>query len=261
MIGVFGDSYADENPLELIDPHRDRLPWTQWLSKLTHTPTECYGKAASSTWYSYKLFLQHYTKYSTVVFCYSDLSRWPNINDSDGNPSFGLNHVRSTEQLPYADPDRIQDAQLLTQVYPLFEDQQLDAFLFQAIFNSINELCDSAGIKCVNILTFEELWDTPLTIDISTTTNTVLTNLLQVSGTEYLNSGYDDPHTQPRYPQIAKLMSEGPDKRFCHLNLYNNRVLAELIIDCLKHNTPYVNTARYPAFSYDWEHIKYLLDV
>lgn len=253
MIGVFGDSFADINPIQYIDRGLDRMPWALWLEKISGIGVAPHGVSATSIWYSYKKFLDNYKKYDTIVFCYSDLHRWPNINDPEGMHR-GLHHIRYRDQLNIVPPEDKQTAAILINAYELLHDWDLDKFLFQSIFNSVNSLCDEANIKLVNILNFEEINDQPLSIDISSTKNAVLTNLVQVSGNEYSNVSPNSIHMQ-----IAKLIKEKPDKRFCHLNTFNNKVLAEIVYSCITDSVGYINLGKDDRFSYDMEHLRYLL--
>lgn len=254
MIGVFGDSYADLNPRQYIDESLDRLPWPMWLEKFTDEKVECHGVSATSIWYSYKKFISSYRKYDTVIFCYSDLHRWYNIND--GEICSGLYHIRYKDQLKLVSPEFLNDAKVLVDSYELLHDWELDKFLFQSIFNSVNALCDKSRIKVINILNFEEINRTPLSINITTTTNTVLTNLVQVSGNEYLHQD-----GSAKYKDITKLINSGADKRFCHLNPHNNKILAGIITECLENDVGYINLGNHNKFSYTYEDIKYLLEL
>lgn len=254
MIGVFGDSYADCGLPELITAHR--MPWPVWLEKLCNQQVISYGQSGSSAWYSYKKFLTQYKRCETVVFCYSDFVRWPNVNDAQGKSSTGLNNVVCEDQLPFVDPQRLESAQLLVQAYPLLEDLKLQLFLFQTIFNSVNSLCDAAGVQCVNVLSFEQCWNTPLNIDISTTKNPVITGLAELSTREYM-----DENNNVLYADIDELMSTQPDKRFCHLNTHNNLALAQLIQSVIGEQNTVINCVHSDKFSYAYEHLEYLLEL
>lgn len=255
MIGVFGDSYADVNPIQYIDESMDRMPWPLWLEKLSGKNVVSHGLSATSTWYSYKKFLSCYKNYDIIVFCFSDLHRWYNIN-TDNDIHQGLYHIRYREQLNHVHPDFLSDAKTLIDAYRLIHDWDLDKFVFQSIFNSVNKLCDESGIKIINILNFEESNGTPLSIDITTTSNTVLTNLVQVSGREFV-----DLSNMPKDKEIYTLITENADKRFCHLSPYNNRVLAEIICECIDNPRSYINLGNDTRFSDDIENLRYLLDL
>lgn len=62
-IAVFGDSYADETMNESIAGYPS---WVRLLRKTYNL--ECFGKAASSLYYSYKLFLSKNSNFDKVVF-------------------------------------------------------------------------------------------------------------------------------------------------------------------------------------------------
>lgn len=255
MIGVFGDSYADINPVQYIDEALERMPWPLWLQKISGMTVKSHGLSATSTWYSYKKFLDNYKKYDIVVFCYSDLHRWQNVNEPEGI-SCGLYHIRYPDQIKIVDKEYKSIATTLVEAYKLLHDWDLDKFIFQSIFDSVNKLCDEAGTKIINILNFEEINRTPLTIDITTTSNTVLTNLVQVSGREYIDSS-----NVLKDKEIYTLITENADKRFCHLSPYNNRVLAEIICECINKPQSYINLGNDTGFSDDVENLRYLLDL
>lgn len=255
MIGVFGDSYADINPIQYIDEGLGRMPWPLWLEKISGNKVVSHAISASSVWYSYKLFLSNYKKYDTVIFCFSDLHRWHNINSSNGD-HLGIYHIRTPDQLKHVPDQHKKIASTLVEAYKILHDWDLDKFIVQSIFESVNKLCDDAGIKLVNILNFEEINGLPLNFDISVVSNTVLTNLVQVSGNEYMNF----PNI-PKDKEIYKFITENADKRFCHLSPYNNKVLAEVIHECLTNMPAYINLGRVKRFSGDVENLRYLLDL
>lgn len=255
MIGVFGDSYADINPVQYIDEALERMPWPLWLQKISGMTVKSHALSATSTWYSYKKFLDNYKKYDIVVFCYSDLHRWQNVNEPEGI-SCGLYHIRYPNQIKYVDKEYKSIANTLVEAYKLLHDWDLDKFIFQSIFDSVNRLCDEAGIKLVNIFNFEEINDTPLNIDITTVSNTVLTNLVQVSGNEYMTF----PNI-PKDSEIYKFITETNDKRFCHLSPQNNRILANIVYDCLQSSSTYINLGKDERFSDNVENLRYLLDL
>jgi hypothetical protein len=253
MIGIFGDSYADLNPAQYINEPLGRMPWPMWVKQFSGKKIECHVVSATSIWYSYKKFLANYKNYDTIVFCYSDLHRWPNINDPEGLHT-GLHHIRHREQLKIVPPEYKQKAGILVNAYELLHDWDLDKFIFQSVFDSVNNLCDEFGIKVINVLNFEEINDTALAIDITKTRNTVLTNLVQISINEHCN----DKTTLIR-KQIFNLITENQDKRFCHLSPFNNKILAEIVYNCINNDVRYINLGKDDRFSYDIEHLRYLL--
>lgn len=59
MIGIYGDSFADMNPKELIDEALDRMPWPKHLENMLGKKVTTHALAATSPWWSYKKFLKH----------------------------------------------------------------------------------------------------------------------------------------------------------------------------------------------------------
>lgn len=253
MIGIFGDSFANISMLNLVDESIGRRPWPMTLAKLLNDELSVHSKVATSTWYSYKKFLENYKKLDTVVFCYSGNHRWHNINAGDGGPP--IHHIIAPEQLVHASPDFKDVAKKLVDIHPYIFDPVLDVFIIQNVFNSINDICRENGIRIVNVLTFEESYDIPLKIDLSKNAGTVLTNLSEVASSEYLTKDQ-----KPRDKEIAHQILNFHDKRFCHLSPQNNTALANIIKDCLDNNIEYINLINDDRFSFDIENNRYVLD-
>ncbi len=252
-LGIFGDSFADINPKDRIDIPAGRMPWPIALKMLLGKKTLYAGNAATSSWFSYKNFLNAYKTIDTAVFCYSNNHRWHNINPDSGIAP--IYNIISPDQLSFVHPDFKSIAKKLVDVHPYLFDPQLDLFISQHIFNSVNDICREQNIKLVNILSFEEVQGEPLTIDISNNAGTVLTNLSDISGNE-------DKHFIANSKEL-ELYKEDLfvfDKRFCHLNPHNNTVLSHIIRDCLENDVVYKNLVHDDRFSYDIEHLRYIID-
>jgi hypothetical protein len=84
----------------------------------------------------------------------------------------------------------------------------------------------------------------------------VLTNLVEVSGNEYLRN-----RNSQEGRDIYTFLTENSDKRFCHLNPFNNKVLAEIVYDSFEPRGTYINLGRDSRFSYDSNELRYLLDI
>ena len=63
MIGVYGDSFADINPRDLINPELHRVPWPLVLADILGKEMKPHAQAATSIWWSYKKFLKTYKNY------------------------------------------------------------------------------------------------------------------------------------------------------------------------------------------------------
>lgn len=252
-LGIFGDSFADINPSDRIDISAGRVPWPIALNMLLNKKAIYTGNAATSSWFAYKNFLNVHKTIDTAVFCYSFNHRWYNINTDSGVAP--IYNIISPDQLPLVHPDFKNLAKKLVDVHPDLHDPQLDVFIAQHIFNSVNDICREQNIKLVNILTFEEVQGASLTLDISNNAGTVLTNLSDISGNE-------DKHFIATSKEIELYRQDLflCDRRFCHINPHNNNVLAHIIRDCLENDVRYKNLVHDDRFSYDIEHLRYIID-
>lgn len=260
MIGIYGDSFTDLNPKEFIDREQGRMPWLMHLSDILGDQMETHGFAATSIWWSYQRFLKSYTRYSTIVFGYSNYNRWHSINYRQygtGDPDFvgPLSHVFHADQLNLVQDKFKPLALQLVRVHPYLYDDDFNLFVYQTIFDSVNSLCGEAGIKLVNLMPFENTGQHPeLQISIDRRAGACLTNLLSVSGLEYYNKD------QAVFAQVNQ-MNRAADRRFCHINPYNNRALAEIIAESLDRKQSHINLVKSRKWSYDPVHLKYLIDL
>lgn len=70
-VGIFGDSFADEN----VFKDKPGLSWVEYLRNYYARDVKSYGKAGTSLYYSYELFLDNYKYYDKVIFVCTDLGR------------------------------------------------------------------------------------------------------------------------------------------------------------------------------------------
>ena len=259
MLGIYGDSFGDTNPRELINSELHRVPWPLILADMLGKEFQSHAQAATSIWWSYKNFLITYKKYDTIVFCYSNHDRWPNINyipyDED-NKQFGLANILRKDQLNMVRPEDMNLAEKLVDIHPYIYSEQLNIFLYQSLFNDINRICREEGIRIVNLLSFEEFSNRKMVVSIDSATGPCLTNLLNISLTEFKSSSVlGEKHRDSR---LVALETK-PDRRFCHINSYNNKILATIIKESLDNNTPHLNLIKDSRFSFDITHLEYLL--
>lgn len=245
-IGVFGDSFADINPIERITS--TNMSWMMWLEKLSNYTVSSFGKSGTSIWFSYKEFLKQKDEFDLIIFCYSDPDRWFNINNYN-DCCFIYDEWKLKDNL-YKNPDLLTS---LVKIHPHLYDQQLNNFVYQHIFNEVNLTCKLENKNIINILIFEENFDQKLSLDISKNSGTVYTNLNNVAWQEM---------------EVAKKSDEGKklllhneilpnaDFRFCHMNLYNNKKLASIILENMKNPKTYYNLYKEYEWSYDLEHLK-----
>lgn len=261
MIGVYGDSFGDINPKHLIDPSSDRLPWPMFLSNMLNDKIESHAQSGTSMWWSYTQFLKTYKKYDTIVFCYSNINRWHNINYlttfgeviSDRQPR--ISHIFAEDQMTMVPDEVTHIAKVLIGAHPYLHDEELNVFVCQSIFNNVNKLCKESGIKLVNLMSFEQFRENTVGLVTSQAEGSCLTNLLGVSNSEFVMR---IRHFEFLRDYRLKELEKKPDLRFCHLSPYNNKILATIIKESLEQKIE-INLLEDPRFSYDINHLKYLL--
>jgi hypothetical protein len=263
MIGVYGDSFTDPNPDDLIDSKQDRLPWALHLSQLLDQQVDCHGRSATSLWWSYQKFLATYKNYSTIVFGYTNHNRWNTINYrhyGNGEADFigPLAHIFHADQMNHVVDKFKPLAQLLTQVHPHLYDDTFNLYVYQSIFDSVNTLCLEHNIKLINFMPFEMINSMPLQISIDKASGPCLTNIINISNSEHFSYTADNKEL-PRFSQVHELRS-GPDRRHCHLNPHNNKILAVIIKESLDFGVVCTRLPNDPRWSYDPDHLQYLID-
>lgn len=257
-IGIYGDSFTDINPQDLIDHDIDRLPWPIHLSNRLDQPITYYGLSATSLWWSYKKFLDSFKQYNVIVFSYTNYNRWNTINYrhlSGPNYQGFLAHIFHKDQLNHVLPENRELAKKLIDIHPYLYDDEFNRFVYQTIFDNVNGLCKERNIKLVNLLPFEEVSNNPLVISFANAHGPCITNLQYISNLEYFHS---ETH-ELRSPQLSELMLR-PDRRHCHVNPHNSRVLATIIKEAMDNNIEYINLIKDPRFSFDIKHLQYLID-
>lgn len=223
MLGIFGDSYADVNNSFQKPSINGYAPWPKTLASLLNTSANYYAKSSTSIWWSYKKFLETYKNYDTIVFTYSQHNRWWYINDVRYE---NLHHVTTEEHLNIykSNHDLYKIASMLVECKKITYSDEFDIFVYQSIFDSINDLCKQNNIKLVNFLPFEgSEFNEKLFVDISKRSGACITNAIDVSINEI----------SKKYARhFTRIVNTG-DPRYCHLNPNNNNVIAKLITEVL----------------------------
>ena len=240
MIGIFGDSFADLNPSTTHSREKEVLPWGLWLGEFLQSKVECNARSGTSLWYSYTKFLDSYTKYDTIVFCYTNYMRWNGLSDKYQS----LSNVRHEQDVPYLSENLQEKAKFLVQAFDFMYNDELNKFIYQQIFNEVNIRCKDANINLINLFPFEntKFYDNlnyaPL-INFEGTVGPCLTGLLEISVNESETS-----------KKLHERLNTKNDVRHCHINSYNNRMLANIIVDNLN-TTNYIQLAHLNCFKYD----------
>lgn len=245
MIGIFGDSYADINPEKMTDEANGILPWPKHLENLTGEKVVTHAKTATSTYWAYKQFLKYYTACDNIIFVYSEHNRWATLKDKYER----LAYLTDSDRLDLLDPAFRDAGEALMKVKPMIFDEEFNIFIQQSIFDRVNRICKRAAKPIINIMPFElNFKDTELTIDVSEAAGPCLTNLLEVSLTEAARSEFLDNHIRTV-----------PDLRHNHLNSYNTKVLAEIVMDTFFSSEKVIRLAKDPRFQYDEKYIQHIM--
>jgi len=245
MIGLFGDSYADISPTKMTDEANGILPWPAHLANLTGEKVITHGKTATSTYWSYKMFIKYHNAYDKIVFVYSEYNRWHTLKDQYER----LAYLVDNDRLELLDPQFREAGEALMKVKPFIFDEEFNRFIYQSIFDKVNRICRQKAKPIINILPFElNFKDTELPIDISEAAGPCLTSLLEVSLTEAARSPFLDNHIRTM-----------PDHRHNHLNSYNTKVMANIVMDSFFTNEKLIKLAKDPRFQYDDAYIQHII--
>lgn len=235
-IGVFGDSFAQRESGE-------RKPTDE--SWITHIEKRGYrirtfGMGGTACWYSYKKFLENYKKFSHIVFVHTSSSRSNNLPDDLALFSnyYGREEtIPSTGMFQFLSPERQQQLLTIIEAQKYTKDFELDKFIAQSVFNTVNAIAKNSDKQIINILPFN-CDDQPIGVDISNRAGTCITDLLTVSNKEM--------------PNLFK--SGSVDPRDCHLSLENNAVLGEIVIESLTNqDTNVINCMKSERFVFSRE--------
>lgn len=245
-LGIFGDSFADLNPYDKFDKQNNILPWPIWLSEMMNKELLCHSKSSSAIWYAYEKFVQNFDSCDTIVFCYSNHLRFNGLPEELAGFS---NLTQGWENWVPRDDHEI--AKVIYEGRRYMQNDNLQLFVYQKVFEDVNNMCRKANKKLVNVLPFEGMNSIsfkrtetrnrlPYFIDFSKAQYPSLVSLFDVSAEETF---------QPNYPygDISK-----PDIRHCHLSPYNNIVLARLILETFDKPKDFVyDCFTHKEFSYD----------
>jgi hypothetical protein len=240
MIGIYGDSFADLNPAETHDRKKEILPWALWLGEFLNSDIQCHARSGTSLWFSYTQFLQTYKNYDTIVFCYTNYMRWNGLSENYKSLS-NIRHIEDVKYLPVHEQEK---AKFLVQAFEFMYNDDLNKFIYQQIFQEVNKLCKQSNITLINLFPFENtkfydnLSKSPL-LNLQDTHGLCLTGLLEISVKESESS-----------KKLHERLNTKNDVRHCHINSFNNKSLANIIVDNI-HTTNYIKLPNLDCFQYD----------
>ena len=226
-LGLFGDSFGcgfqETDPPYLVS-------WPDLIAKHLNLKLYNYSYPGTSIWYSYKLFLETYKKFSTIVFIYSEVSRWHSLPDDLKR----FSSIYSNEKLKMfpkksIDGNSYNIMEKLVDIHKYVFDDQLNNFVAQQVFDNVNRICKENNITLINVFPFVSNNDAYISFD--NRTGSCLLNINEVSQHETYIKDMIDPIKNPAIVrnQHINFIIEGPDYRQNHINPNNNVTFADII--------------------------------
>ena len=216
-IGFVGDSYCSVYNEELCPEkigQRGEYPgvtYTSLVARHFDYQMAPYGFGGRSWWWSWYNFSRRYriNQFEAVIFCHTNCDR---INSS------------THEELPHMCnsnwPNLNKDMNLASEYYfKYIIDSRFDSWAHQQYFKMLKEKC--SDIKTIHFHSFPD----------SIKYSNLLPGMVYNTPLIYISVGEIDGTAE----QIQNSYS---DNRANHLNEYNNRVLADVIINALDNYTP-----------------------
>ena len=232
MLGIYGDSYADA--------HQFYGGWPKDLSNLMNLKYVTYALPGSSLWYSYTKFLETYKKFTHIAFTYTHPHRWPALPTHLEKWAWLTSESALEIVLHINDSDR-EEMRTLLKAHKLIYNTDLDNFLYQSIFNSVNKICKDNNIKLFNVMPFEITdatrkkdhffpWykdkiskiQNKYTIDFSERQGPCFVDLFQISAEEMEHK---------KKVEKLKFIDNVCEVRGCHMNITNNQTVAQIIFE------------------------------
>jgi hypothetical protein len=218
-IAVFGDSFAHVHEY-MHKPNKKNINpatlWVNYIRDALNVTVDNYAHPGTSIWYSYELLTKNWMHYyDTVIFTYTHYQRL------NGLPE----HLKDYSNLNYApnNDDNSTHVELLKKVHPLVFSEPLQYFIYENVFYSVNKLCKENNLKLINLFPFETVNQEWRKLNLDYATGSCLLGLKQVSDNEM---------------PWSKVLQ--PDMRGAHLNDYNNKVLADIILETLASPVPVI---------------------
>jgi hypothetical protein len=206
-IGIYGDSFADGRWADI----GKQTSWPKELLHLINCNGYCYAESGTSTWWSYEQFLSTYKKYDVIIFSYSLPGRWPILPDrlkgQHYNTSESANEISKYNAI----------------YYDIFNETFFN-FIDTNVFRSVNEICKKEGKYLINVCAreienFSALAEFPTFYDIFSIAN----------GEKIIRNGTVFNLSQLHINESIN------DRRHCHLNNLNNKLLATIFKDTIEY--------------------------
>jgi hypothetical protein len=232
-IGVFGDSYADPNPWR-------ETSWIHYLSNEENIEIETFSASGTSHWWSYKEFLNNYTKFDVVIFCHTSHIRWPYLPKEYQGREWNVGH----------EGKNITSDDFQKNINRFFDDvfeKPLLEFISSSIIKEVNHLCKQENIYLINLSMDADERGIYQSSEIDFPILTNLDRLSRLERTKLKGKEYN----------TCKLLSKLKtfDVRANHLSPANNRILAKLLHKLISEHVMNLNIdlMSNQAWSMPWE--------
>lgn len=209
-IGIFGDSFAFK---------ANNNSWCALLEK--NYKVEHFALHGTSIWNAYKKFVKVYSTFDIIIFCYSSHFRFHHLPKDLEKYMYMKTYVNFREIEGHLSSvlgkDQLNMLEQIIKVDSYTNDNELNIFIYQHVFNEINERCKNKNIKLINYMPFDhfsKINDKP--IDIKKVSGSI------ISGINWVSRNEKDA-----------VWINGIDQRACHLSIRNNIIVYELILNLL----------------------------
>lgn len=241
-IGIYGDSYGVwMESDDMLNPGEKSYP--KLIAKNLNLEIVKHSRPSTSIWWSYQQFLKSYHKYKFIIFVYSQHNRWHHLSE-EAHGMHNLTVRRSYVDVPNPDKERKRISEILYNAYRYVNSEELDCFIFQHVFNSINQICKNNNIGLLNILPFE---DGSMYINYDNRTGSCIYNLNNLA--DYEKSGLSKPEAEAFFRMVCD-----NDRRDCHLSDYHNDLVSSVCLQALDQNLPMIDIMEDDRISNNPEH-------
>ena len=242
-LGIFGDSFAD-----IGEPFVHPVPGEPWVLTLTNflqLDFTTHALCGTSIWWSFNNFIKHYKDYSHIVFVYSQHNRWHSLQKEYET----MHHITVNKLLvPNVAKEKRDVAEILFDAYPITNSEEFDIYVYQKIFNDVNQLCLDNNIKLINFMPFDD----GTLIDYSRSSGFCIYNAIGLIGFE------QQQLTHSEREQFINMVYSG-DMRYCHMNWKNNKLVADRMYENINNTSTMLDILKDENLSNDPDCIRELL--
>lgn len=244
MLGTFGDSYADKNSIS------GDTPWMNLLADKLNLSVENHGSSGTSVWFSYEKFLKNCKKYSHVVFTYSSYDR---INYLP-HKFEGWHYKKPFDKFSLYGSDKnskklnVEMENVTTIYYKYLHSTDLQLFIYQKVYESVQEICKENNIKVIHNFAFEP----------SRGENNMNIVLLHNACNVLSAGSISTEETHAYKPGSTHAGDIGvPDRRACHMTRKNNVILADIMHELFNSKEKTIKLEK-SMFNFDFDELQRL---